>query len=45
MFNDVVRIHDTSDGKIEDYDVVYRTYCPYEYFGEVITKDEFSRKV
>lgn len=45
MFNDVVRIYDASDGKIEDYDVVYRTYCPYECFGEVITKDEFSRKV
>lgn len=45
MFNDVVKIHDRSSDNIEDYEIVYRTYCPYEYFGEVIIKDELSRKV
>jgi len=45
IFDEVVTIHDLDNPNIEDYKVVYRTFRPYEYLGEVITKNEFSRKV
>ena len=44
-FDEVVTIHDTADNNIQDYKIVYRTYSPFEYLGEVITKNEFSREV
>lgn len=44
-FDEVVTIHDTANSDIQDYKIVYRTYSPFEYLGEVITKNEFSREV
>lgn len=42
-FDDIITIHDTENAQIEDYDIVYRSYGAYEYLGEVITLNEFSR--
>lgn len=43
-FDEVVNIHQLS-GSFDDYQIVFRTYRPYEYVGEVLRRNDFARKM
>lgn len=43
-FSEPVVLHQI-DGTFDDYSLIVRSYAPYEYLGEVIRKNELSRKL